>query len=88
MAGLDVESVAGPTGYDHWTVTASIALAAHLGADRVDVYGADWTNEPDFDGYRPTEMYRTLERWARERAAWSRLEQWLTARDVTVRRVA
>lgn len=43
---------------------------ADLGARTIDVYGADWTTEPDFDGRDIPGTIRDANRWAGERAQW------------------
>jgi hypothetical protein len=55
------------------TATISLGYLWLIGAKRVDVYGADWSDEPDFDGVRVVGTERDEKRWARERAVWGRM---------------
>ena len=67
---------------------ADIAVLAHyLGAKRVDVYGADWTDEPDFDGVSVTGNRRDAERWRQERDIWHKLTAHLAERGTVVERI-
>jgi len=86
IPGMDVESLSGPLGFAQWTSVASLSLAAFLGATTIDVYGADWTSEPDYDGYVPTEMNRSVERWEREIATWNAAVAMLRGKGVKVNR--
>jgi hypothetical protein len=58
-------------GWDVKTATASLVLAGTLGATRIDVYGADWTDAPDFDGTTVVGTDRGAQRWDEERATWN-----------------
>ncbi len=42
---------------------AGLHVCQLLGATEIDVYGADWTQEPDFDGKELVGTVRTLDRW-------------------------
>lgn len=88
-AGLDVEAL------EKWcpvpkiaefTATAALVLAGFLGAERVDVYGADWTQQPDFDGHVDPEtmMARHPDRWKREGKIWGDIVLWLSHRGCEV----
>jgi hypothetical protein len=57
-------------GWDVKTATAALVLAGNLGATRIDVYGADWTDAPDFDGVEVVGTDRKPQRWDEERATW------------------
>lgn len=84
--GLDLEALRCPHRFDQFTACAGLALAGHLGASHIDVYGADWTNEPDFDGHRPAEMFRDQARWDRERQDWEAIVSWLSPTPVHLHR--
>lgn len=73
--------------WTHYTATAALILAAHLGATSIKVYGADWTDAPDFDGIRVEGANRTAERWAREQEIWGKVTGWLVTRGIVVDRV-
>lgn len=66
-----------------FTAPAALALAAYLGATRIDVYGADWTDAADFDGVTPTSD-RSTARWAREIPIWAAVVEWLGVRGTRV----
>ena len=70
-----------------WGMTTGIAAAAHLGAKRIEVRGADWDGTTDFDGYRDQHQSRTPERWERERGDFEALRKVLAGRGVRVERV-
>lgn len=90
--GIDAEDLFGllPREKVNWplyTSTASLLLAAYLGAKQIDVYGADWTlNSGDFDGVTPGDSRRNEHRWAVEMVIWSRLTNWLDEHGTTVKR--
>lgn len=48
----------------------ALHICKDLGATAIDVYGADWTDQPDFDGTTVVGSKRDAERWTAERAAW------------------
>jgi hypothetical protein len=73
-------------GWTNYSATAAIVLAAALGATQIDVYGADWTDEKDFDGVSIDGTDRTESRWAKERYIWRSVEAWLLVRGITVAR--
>lgn len=81
-----------PDGVVDWrsfSSTAALIVAAHLGATRIDVYGADWTNEPDFDGKSINQgpHERDAERWKNERQIWDAVGGYLTSIGVSVNRI-
>jgi hypothetical protein len=53
-----------------FTAPAALMLARHLGATSIDVYGADWSDEPDWDGERMTGCVRDENRWSNELPIW------------------
>lgn len=69
---IDLDRTRNSIRWGMFSATAALFLASHLGATSVDVYGADWTNEPDYDGHRTERDRRTVERWADERIVWDR----------------
>jgi hypothetical protein len=70
----------------HYSAVAGLALAGWLGATDVTVYGADWTDAADFDGYRCPDANRDAARWDRERRHWEALTAYLFDRGVKVKR--
>ncbi len=66
------------------TAPAALVLAAHLGATSIDVYGADWTNEPDFDGVLIDGTQRDEARWNDEAIYWAAVTAYLKDKGVTV----
>lgn len=73
--------------YCGFSATSALILAAKLGATQINVYGADWTDAPDFDGYSHPGMTRNETRWNNERKIWGDVSQWLADRGVTVKRI-
>lgn len=71
-----------------YTATAALAwLGLKEGVRRIDVYGADWTDAPDFDGVTADAgVNRKESRWERERFIWGELAGWLDGRGVEVAR--
>lgn len=67
-----------------FSATAGLYLARQLGARTVNVYGADWTDEPDFDGVAMEGNRRNQERWGEERRIWHDLIEHL---GLTVHRI-
>ena len=69
-----------------FSATTALIYAAYRAATHIDVYGADWSGELDFDGVAAGET-RGPERWQLEAAIWqNRLVPWLAERGVTVTR--
>jgi hypothetical protein len=74
-------------GWTIYTATGALALAAHLGAQEVDVYGADWKpGAPDFDGVQ-TSTNRGQDRWDTEGQIWESMTKHLLGLGITVRRI-
>lgn len=70
-----------------YTAPAALVVAAFLGADRIEVFGADWTSEPDADGKTPPSCRRTEGRWRQERSIWEGIVACLKERGVRVERI-
>jgi len=70
-----------------YSVTAALALAAHLGASEVDVYGHDMAGAVDHAGH-DMRFTRTDARWEIEGRIWSLLCARLARDGVEVRRIA
>lgn len=83
----EVQAWASAVDVGQYSAVAALALAGWLGAGEVSVYGADWTDEGDWDGYVPPESNRGQERWGRERRHWDALVAWLMDRGTKVRRI-
>ena len=78
----------GELGWTLWSACAGLVLGAHLGATYIDVYGADWTCEPDWDGTQLVGNNRGDIRWRQERVCWARLQVWLAeTKGVWVQRI-
>jgi hypothetical protein len=77
-----------PLPFAEYTATAALVLAGYVGAEEVDVYGADWTDEPDWDGVEIPEQNRGPQRWERERRLWGEVTDWLGARGIEVTRMS
>lgn len=73
--------------WDSFSSTSALVCAAYLGATAVDVYGADWTDEPDWDGKAPLEARRDAERWQTELPIWRAVVMHLGNLGVSVVRV-
>lgn len=74
-----------PSGWDTYSSTAALALAASLGASNVVCFGVDMIGVTDVAGIQTPE--RNDERWAREQKIWNDLVEWMgRARGVTVMR--
>lgn len=63
----------------------ALILAHHLGADEVDVWGVDMGGQEDFES-DGSHAIRTDERWAKERAIWSFVENDVRRNGVVVTR--
>jgi hypothetical protein len=68
------------------TATAALILAAHQRATQIDVYGADWTDQPDYDGVTFPGTDRGEHRWKGERDVWESLCGKLAESGITVTR--
>ena len=66
----------------------AIILAAQLGADRIECWGADFGGVEDFDGYTSPRQKRDAGRWRRERELYEELVTLLDARGCCVSRMA
>lgn len=69
-----------------YSATSALVVCAALGATQIEVYGADWTDEPDFDGVRMEECRRDKERWESEIPLWKAIVADLAKRGITVNR--
>lgn len=70
-----------------YTVTAALALAWHIGAREIDVYGHDMSGTVDCRGADKPSI-RQPKRWEQERAIWNLLAARLERDGIAVRRVA
>lgn len=77
-----------PTPKTGWTLLSSCAalvLSKDLGFDEIDVFGADWTDSPDYDGVKTIGMNRGANRWNnKERPWWNNT---IAALGITVTRI-
>lgn len=88
LEGQAIESLICPV--DKWslfTAPVALVLAATIGAKRIDVYGADWTDEPDYDGVIAAGCRRDEDRWKQEREIWTGVVDWLKGGGITVNRI-
>ena len=65
----------------------AIILAAHLGADRIECWGADFGGVADFDGYTSPRQKRDAGRWRCERELYDELVRQLSLRGHCVCRI-
>lgn len=71
-----------------FSAPAGLVLLWHLGATRIDVFGADWAvNAPDWDAFNDPHNRRDANRWEHEGAIWGRVVEWLNERGVSVERI-
>ena len=68
-----------------WSIQGALAVAWHLGAMEIDLYGHDMTEGADIAGKTG---YRTGERWARERSDIRCSIELLRAIGIRIRRIA
>lgn len=74
-------------GWTLYTAPAALVLAYHLGATKVECFGCDWTDAPDFDGVTLESNVRHAERWRIESEIWNKLTAWLFERGTKVERI-
>lgn len=60
-----------------FSAVAGLVLLGWQGATRIDVYGADWTDAPDYDGHSAPSNRRTEDRWRSEIQLWQNAVAWL-----------
>lgn len=53
------------------TAISALFVAKELGATSIDVFGADWTDAPDFDGVTLVGTERHAARWEKESQQWA-----------------
>jgi hypothetical protein len=70
-----------------FSATAALWLACYLGAEQISVYGADWTDEPDYDGVKVKGCNRDAARWDVEQGIWLATCGYLAGRGTTVKRI-
>ena len=76
--GLDCEGLTMPHMPTRWgcfSSSAALALASHLGATRIDAYGADFgegETQAEYDGYVSPEARYDANRWAFEIDCWNK----------------
>jgi hypothetical protein len=63
--------------------TTALVFAAWTGAERIDVYGADWHGTLDWDGTAAGKN-RSADRWSLERGIFGVITGWLRERRVEV----
>lgn len=68
---LDAYPIQPGKSWSRYTCTTAMVAAAWLGASSIDLYGADWTDEPDFDGVTLPSNQRSESRWAGERVVYA-----------------
>ncbi|HSZ58519.1 MAG TPA: hypothetical protein VK797_22825 [Tepidisphaeraceae bacterium] len=77
----------GAGGVPQWRVFTAIAACVYaefIGCKRIEVFGADWQGEADFDGVKAGGN-RSPERWRLERNIFENLlTPWLNARGVSL----
>lgn len=75
------------TGFTNYTYPTALAYCKTLGARRVDVYGNDQTDEPDFDGKMDVGCHRNAARWENERVIVGQTVKWLDLCGIRIERV-
>lgn len=71
----------------YYTTPAALALAVHLGATRIDVYGCDWAiDQPGLGGFEHIAADRSESRFAREREHFMEITDWLNVKGIEVTR--
>lgn len=82
-----VEDIACPVPLWHLkTATAALGLLKARGVREIDVFGADWTDQPDFDGHLQVGSDRSADRWAQESETWQAMVAWLASHGCAVTR--
>lgn len=56
--------------WTRYTATAALQYLAWSGATHIDVWGANWAGNLDWDGHRSPSDCRTTQRWDEERRIW------------------
>ncbi len=74
-------------GWKNFSMLMAWVLAAHLGAERITLYGCDWKGTNDWDGRPSPRGGRSGYRWNNELHKASHLASWLSRRGVAVRRL-
>jgi hypothetical protein len=69
-----------------YSATIALIYAAFRGATDIEVFGADWKGEEDFDGVKAGER-RSEIRWNQEAKLWGTICKWLADHNVQVRRI-
>ena len=82
----DIVGIPAKLGWQEKTMTCAIMFAFVNGATEIDVYGCDWAGNLDYDGTKAGED-RSEARWAKERAVFEGIADWLKERGVEVRRI-
>lgn len=70
-----------------YSMTVAIGFAASLGAKKIDVYGADWNGEQDYDGVKLVGCQRTEKRWTKEADLFKTIQTALTSVGVELKRI-
>jgi hypothetical protein len=72
------------TGWLNYSSLLAIAAAYDMGFKRIEVYGADMKGVEDWDGNQVGRVQRSELRWAKERAQFGKLVEWLNSKGVAV----
>lgn len=72
-------------GWSLYSATTALMYAHHRGASTIDVYGADWSGDKDWDGVVAGGT-RTEQRWERERNIWGGVMGYLEQQGMKVKR--
>lgn len=70
-----------------FSATGALILAESLGATVIDVWGADWTDQPDWDGNQIVTNNRKESRWVKERSIWFEIVAHLDGKGIEVNRI-
>lgn len=80
----DIDLPTEPAKWAQYGSTVAIALAASLGAKRIDCYGMDLAGREDHDGFTDKRQRRSPGRWRVERRLLETFLPWLESRGVEV----
>lgn len=71
----------------YFTLPGAMALAAHLGAKRIDIYGCDWAiGQSGIGGRAGVDADHSATRFERERQHYEQMREWLSRQGIEVTR--
>jgi len=81
---IDTGTPGGVVCWASFSATAALIVAAAVGATRISLYGADWTDEPDWDGVNLPTNKRDASRWGDELPVHHACVRHLTLKGIEV----